>query len=140
MGRPAGMPECRSSLLTDSSVVEDVVAVVITDGSGTEHALLTWGRTFGKTEYNDLIRAVIAHRSKFGIEGGDIEPRIAMSLQEVAHAPYFHECLFDMHEHHMLAVLKEPELQQGWLAHCREQIEAGRMIWYLGDPRRPPFG
>ena len=121
--------------------MEDVVAIVITDAEGVEHGVLTWGRTFGNVVYDELVEAVRARISGFGISPDGASLRVACTLQEVAAMPHFHECLFDMQTTRLDAVTDDASLRDGrtWLAHCRERILGGRDIWYLGDPQTTDY-
>jgi hypothetical protein len=125
--------------MPQNRLMEHVVGLIVRDEDGQDHCLLTWGRLYdAEVEYDALVTTVGRHLSGFGIRPAAGEKlRVALTLQEVAHGPYFHECLFDMSQVWFRAML-DPKLRDAdeWARHRRDRMEQGRDIWYLGDPGR----
>lgn len=115
--------------------MDDIVAIIITVEGGQDFALLTWGRVFGPVEYEELLAAVLPHVGTFGISGSEVLGRAASSLQEVATAPYFYECLFSM----ILERTRAPVDDTGairwaeWAESRRRLIEDGKSIYFAGN-------
>jgi hypothetical protein len=109
--------------------MEDIVAIKATDASGKPHFFVTWGRVFDRTDPNSLLNAVRRALPQFGVS----EPRqveLCSTLQEAAGQPYFYEAL--------VSFTRQPAIDSAhraeWESSCRERINSGKDIYYLGKP------
>ena len=114
-----------------------VIGLVLENEDGRDDCLLTWGRLYSPVDPEPILDVVRGKLSKFGLaESAGRRLRAAATLQEVAHAPMFYECLISMQNMRFRAILDNPSLRNDdkWYEYCRGQIERGRHIWYLGNP------
>jgi hypothetical protein len=119
--------------------VDDIVAVAV-ELDGSTHHWLTWGRVFGGTEYDKLAVALAPHLGR-GDHAPGPEDVVFETLRMASDAPYFYECLVDIMDARMLALLDDPTLREPnrWVASRRAILadDSGAEDWYCGatDPR-----
>src|SRR5215472_13441052 len=91
MSEPAGAARV-SAVVSRHVSMEDVVAIRVTDSSGTQHYFVTWGRVFDEVDPQPLLTAIKATAPQFGIE--DIShAEVCKTLQAASSEPYFYEAL-----------------------------------------------
>ncbi|MGE3620694.1 MAG: hypothetical protein AB7L84_09545 [Acidimicrobiia bacterium] len=114
--------------------MEDIIGMVATTQEGSRHAFLTWGRIY-QNDYDATVQAVVPWLPKFLGRAPHTDLVVAMTLQEISTAPYFHECLSDMVMDRSLACFDDPSLRspKEWIKRRRASIADGRGIWYLGE-------
>lgn len=111
----------------ERKIMDDIVAIIVTDKVKGKGAFLTWGRIIEGNEGKDLALTIVGHAPTFGL----VEPVkvvIARSLQEVSHYPLLHEGLFYFEQHPILfgATYKK------WVAQRKRALLQGKGIFFIG--------
>jgi hypothetical protein len=113
--------------------MEDVIAIRVTDSSGTQHYFVTWGRVFDEVDPQPLLTAIRATAPQFGIE--DIShAEVCETLQAASSEPYFYEALLSFSGQQ----IPHGKTYGKWKSARRRGIEAGKEIYYLGRHGRQP--
>lgn len=107
--------------------MEDVVAIKLTDLSGRQHFVVTWGRVFDEVDPKPLLSAVKAKAAQFAIEGVS-HTEVCETLQVASSEPYFYEALLSFSSRK----IPHGKTYGKWKSVRRRRIEAGKEIYYLG--------
>ena len=113
--------------------MEDIIAVRAVDTTDRRHEFLVWGGAFGSVEYEQLLNTVRLHIRKFGINPEGIELSILPTIGLASASPYFFECLTRMILSRVAFLLRDANpASPAWLSFVKEELIAGREIYYLG--------
>ena len=108
--------------------MDDVVAVSVRLTSGDSGYFMTFGRVHDQVDPSELIESVRRATASFAL-GSDVDGvEVCRSLSEARNAPYFYEGLSAI----TAARPKPGENYLEWSIERRNQIDAGRDIWFLG--------
>jgi hypothetical protein len=125
--------------------MQDVVGIVVTDGTRKPVAFLTWGRVFDRVNEKPLLDALRKGLRKFGVSQ-QAKISVCNSLQEVAGSEFFYEGLCNF------AWKPIPFGKRSypvWALRMRKAIAQGKEIWLIGTvqpeskrraQRRPQVG
>ena len=113
--------------------VEDVIAVAVRLADGRQRYFLTWGRIQSVVDPGPVCDLVFRFSRSCSLGAAPVGARLCATLREAADspdAPYFYESF--------LAFASGPapsgEDYPAWKASVAEKMEAGREIWYCGQP------
>jgi hypothetical protein len=113
--------------------MDDIVAVAVELESGAERFFLTWGRIQHPVDPGPLEQLILTFSMGCDLGGKPVRARVCRSLQEAAHAPFFYEGFFSLCQ-------KQPipfgDQYQAWRAEMNLRMQAGKEIYYLGNPDR----
>ena len=115
--------------------MEDIVAVVVELESGVERFYLTWGRIQHTVDPEPLEQLILKLSVGYDLGGKPVKARVCRSLQEAAHAPYFYEGFFSFCQKERIPFGDQYE---AWKAEISKKMQAGKEIYYLGNPDRFP--
>jgi hypothetical protein len=107
--------------------MEDIVGIKIKDKKCGEGAFITWGRLFHVIDDKELLEVIKKHMGRWGItELESIE--LCYSLMEIAHMPYFYECL--------IRFIQEPipygPKYEAWKKKKIKALKDGHDIYFTG--------
>ena len=114
--------------------MEDIVAVAVELESGVERFFLTWGRIQHPVDPEPLEQLLLKLSVDYDLGGKPVKAHVCRSLQDAAHAPYFYEGLFSFCRERIPFGVK----YEAWKTEISKKMQAGKEIYYLGNPDRFP--
>ena len=112
--------------------MEDVVAAAVRLDDGRQD-FLTWGRMQDHGRSRPVCALVLRYSQSCSLGGAPVSARLCGTLREAAEspdAPYFYEAFLAFASHPAPSEADYP----AWKAGVAERMEAGRDIWYCGQP------
>ena len=113
--------------------MEDVVAVAVRLADGRQRYFLTWGRIQDAVDPEPVCALVLRCSQSCSLGAAPVSARLCGTLREAADspdAPYFYEAFLAFASHPAPSEADYP----AWKAGVAERMEAGRDIWYCGQP------
>ena len=114
--------------------MEDIVAVAIELKEGTRRFFLTWGRIQDPVEPGPLEQLVFKHCLSYDLGRTPVRACLCATLQEAVHAPYFYEYFFLIGQQ----TIPFGRQYQKWKQHRNKKMQAGKELYYLGNPDHFP--
>jgi hypothetical protein len=113
--------------------VDDVIAVAVRLADGRQRYFLTWGRIQAAVDPDPVCALVLRFSRSCSLGGAPVSARLCGTLREAADspdAPCFYEAFLAFAAHSAPSKADYP----AWKAGVAERMEAGRDIWYCGQP------
>jgi hypothetical protein len=117
--------------------MDDVIAVAVRLRDRSTVYFLTWGRTFDPVDGTRIAEVVLQHASTYALESEVAKAEVCYSLNDAAHAPYFHEALLCLGAPPQLRdATVDPLRLRRWRARIAREQTRGLHLYFCGSPRQ----
>lgn len=110
-----------------------MIAVAVRLADGGQRYFLAWGRIQDAVDPEPVCALVLRYSRSCSLGGAPVSARLCATLREAADspdAPYFYEAFLQFASRSAPSEADYP----AWKAGVAERMEAGRDIWYCGQP------